>query len=45
MTFEVASKPTEFKLNNDFTSRYARLIMQQEPDLEDFFEVRVLRSA
>lgn len=33
-----------FKLNNDFASRYARLIMQQEEDLEGFFEVRVLNQ-
>jgi hypothetical protein len=32
-----------FLLNNNFTSRYARLIMKQEPDLSDFFEVRKLR--
>jgi hypothetical protein len=34
----------DFKLNNDFTSRYARLLMQSEPELEGFFEVRELRS-
>jgi hypothetical protein len=34
----------EFKINNNFTSRYARLIMQQEKDLAGFFEVRILRS-
>ena len=34
-----------FKLNDHFTSRYARLIMAQEPDLAGFFETRVLRSA
>lgn len=33
-----------FKLNNVFTSRYARLIMKQEKDLADFFETRELKS-
>jgi hypothetical protein len=35
---------TDYKLNNNFTSRYARLIMGQEPDLAGVFEVRALRS-
>lgn len=34
-----------FKLNNDFSSRYARLIEENEPDLAGFFEKRVLRAA
>ena len=33
-----------FVLNNDFTSRYARYIMQFEPDLKEFFELRKLRT-
>jgi hypothetical protein len=33
-----------FKLNNNFHSRYARLIMSQEPDLVGIFETRGLRS-
>lgn len=33
-----------FKLNNNYRSRYARLIMQREPDLEGFFDTRALRS-
>ena len=33
-----------FKLNNDFRSRYVRLLISQEPDLADLFEVRELRS-
>ena len=33
-----------FKLDDHFTSRYARAIMMCEPDLSDFFEVRKLRS-
>jgi hypothetical protein len=35
----------EPKLNNSLTSRYARLIMSQEPDLAGMFEVRHLRAA
>lgn len=34
-----------WKLNNNFTSRYARLIAAQEPDLADLFETRELRAA
>jgi len=34
--------PEPYKLNNNFTSRYARLIMKQEHDLKDFFETRKL---
>lgn len=35
---------SEFKLNNNYHSRYARLIMQQESDLVGIFEIRGLRS-
>lgn len=31
-------------LNNSFTSRYARLIAEREPDLAGVFEFRELRS-
>jgi hypothetical protein len=34
----------EFKLNNTFRSRYARLIAEQETDLREAFELRELRS-
>lgn len=33
-----------FKLNNNYRSRYARLIMSQEPDLADVFVLRALTS-
>lgn len=33
-----------WKCNNNHRSRYARLIMQQEPDLADVFETRELKS-
>jgi hypothetical protein len=29
-----------FKLNNNFTALYARLLMDQEPEVERFFELR-----
>ena len=35
----------DWKLNNDFTSRYARLLMDQEPELKGFFRVRELEAA
>ena len=38
------TKGEEFKLNNNYTSRYARLIMRTEFDLQDFFEVRELQG-
>jgi hypothetical protein len=34
----------EFKLNDHYHSRYARLIMATEPDLADVFRTRELRS-
>jgi hypothetical protein len=34
----------DFKLNNNYRSRYARLIMAQEPDLLGFFELRELQG-
>lgn len=33
-----------FKLNNDYRSRYARLIMFTNPDLTDVYETRHLRA-
>ena len=35
----------EYKFPDEFHSRYARLIMEQEPDLKGFFILRPLRSA
>lgn len=34
-----------WRLNNNHTSRYARLIAEQRPDLADLFETRKLRAA
>lgn len=33
-----------FKISNDFTSRYARLLMERNPALEGFFVTKELRS-
>lgn len=51
MLFEVArwerfliTTDPDFKLNNNFHSRYARLLMTREPDLAGLFELRELRS-
>lgn len=37
------TKP-EFKFNNSYRSRYARLLMENIPELEGFFETRALKS-
>jgi hypothetical protein len=34
----------EYKLNNNYHSRYARLIMRKEPDLRGIFAVRQLKG-
>ncbi len=36
--------PTGLKLNDHYHSRYARLMMLQEADLEDMFETRELHT-
>ena len=36
---------TNSKLNNNFRALYARLLMDNEPELVDFFEVRERRAA
>lgn len=41
---ELRSQKGKFKLNDHFTSHYARLIMSREADLIDFFEVRENRG-
>lgn len=42
---EVATRGDDFRLNNDHTSFYSRLLMGNEPDLAGFFEIRRRRSA
>lgn len=47
MRWEVAittTDPDGFKLNDHYHSRYARLIMEQEKDLDGFFRTRELRA-
>lgn len=34
---------SEFKISNDYLSRYARLIMRQEPDLDGIFKIKRLK--
>ncbi len=34
----------DFKLNNNFRSRYVRLIVKLHPEYEQMFEMRVLRA-
>jgi hypothetical protein len=36
---------SEYKLNNNFRSRYVRLMIQEHPEFAEFFEIRELRSA
>lgn len=38
--WSISMTDPDFKLNNIYTSRYARLLMQKHPELEDFFETR-----
>ena len=40
----VDTRGEDYKLNNNFRSRYARLIMSREKDLAGFFDTRELRS-
>ncbi len=43
--YAIRTEGDERKLNNNLTSRYARLIAEMCPDLADAFEVRALRAA
>lgn len=36
---------SDLKLNNSYTSRYARLLMQAESELTDFFQTREIRTS
>lgn len=40
-----ADPGSEFKLNNNYRSRYARLIMDAECDLRGVYEIRELKAA
>ena len=41
----VATTDHPWKLNNNYTSRYARTILEERPDLAEMFRVRDLRAA
>lgn len=41
---EMQTSGDEFLLPNSYHSRYARLLMEQEPELDGFFVTRNLRS-
>lgn len=42
--FWLQTSSEDFRLNNNFPSRYARLVMAREPDLRGVFETRALKS-
>lgn len=37
----LATSDPDYRLNNNYTAYYARLIMHQEPDLDGMFDLRV----
>jgi hypothetical protein len=39
-----ANSEEDYALNNDYTSRYARMIADKEPDLTEMFEFRKLKT-
>lgn len=42
--FDMEKEPSEkFLINDHYSSRFARKVMEQEPDLADFFETRGLK--
>lgn len=41
---ETTDKCEEWRLNNNYTALYARLLMANEPELRDFFRTRVRRA-
>lgn len=43
--YAIQTAGDEYRLNNVFSSRYARLLMQNEPALAGFFETRRLQAA
>lgn len=42
---QVETRDDTFKLNNNWRSYYARLLMEREPELAGLFETRKLRAA
>ena len=41
---DLREKDSEWKINNNYTSRLSRLLMRECPELEGFFQVRELKS-
>lgn len=40
----ISTTDPDYKMNNNYRSRYARLIQQNEPDLAGMFDMRELHS-
>lgn len=40
----IQSRNDEFKINNNWSSRLARLLVERDPRLKDFFEFRKLKA-
>lgn len=38
--YSVATRGDQWRMNNNYTAHYARLVMSREPDLEGFFDTR-----
>jgi hypothetical protein len=45
MVETTGDEAADFKINNNFASRYARLIMENEPDLHGLVELSEIRTA
>ena len=43
--YGAATRGDAFRLNNDYRSRYARLLIEEHPEWTHLFEVRALRAA
>lgn len=42
--YRLQTQGEEYRLNNNYTAFYARMLMDREPELDGFFEVRRLRT-
>lgn len=43
--YDIKTTGDYFKLNNNYTALYARMIMEKEQDLKDFFSLRTRTSS
>lgn len=43
--YQIQTAGDDYKLNNNYRSRYARLLEKQEPSLVGFFETRELKAS